>query len=473
MSFKFLVRRRLFASVFFVLCSAALLTLSYINHSLSFAKRSEPKSEVAKPSLHRSWRVNGPSDDWIPFPNPHCSGLHELSAPCIRDRQISKLQANYTNLVLAEEIIYRPFRIGIPGFVNEESKNHWLEGGYKLERMRISGDLRWATYPTWYGQNFVFENGRYAEYPKPDEWTDQACMGGAESVLPFFNTTAPSPYEPPPEFDTIVIATVPDSWSWQHFLDRATIVYNQAMLSIPHEDREKVVVVSGHQSLSKFVNEIYSRIGAAHVHDRERVTARRLVFSCRAPLIHPFSTQRLHDVLGVRTHPEQGSIPIEDRKVILMIPRKDDADQLNEGRRVLNQEAFDNATRALLERRGLGEEYVIFNRESYPDLQSLIDFMSMKVRAIIAPHGGGLYNARFAPAGTLVLEFMPSTRWEACFWEQTRMSEQNYFVYTAKAENELQDMTLEHIEQIIEMLDKNLGKEPEQPLVMWYDRAVE
>jgi hypothetical protein len=162
------------------------------------------------------------------------------------------------------------------------------------------------------------------------------------------------------EEDILVIATSPDSWSFQHFLDRVANTWHQAIISLSPLEVKSATVVSG-GSPRGTVNEMYSVMGVSkHVHNKLHVSAKKVVYSCRTPLIHPFLYHRISESFGADVY----EIPLEKRKVVLYLPRGR-GDEANGGRRVVNEEDLLNSLETLLDKRGKGEELVVFDRRAY------------------------------------------------------------------------------------------------------------
>ncbi|KAK1930200.1 hypothetical protein P3T76_014433 [Phytophthora citrophthora] len=92
---------------------------------------------------------------WAPVIATKCvHGMDGRSAPCVKE-------ADRTNLVEAQELLYPAFRLKLPTFSNAKMKAKWLSQGPHVERMRVSEDLLWAEYPPFQGQNMVFSNAVY------------------------------------------------------------------------------------------------------------------------------------------------------------------------------------------------------------------------------------------------------------------------------------------------------------------------
>ncbi len=134
-------------------------------------------------------------------------------------------------------------------------------------------------------------------------------------------------------------------------------------------------------------------------------------------------------------------------------------DASNGGRRIENEDMFFQGLRKLLRQRKRGEQLVLFDRRKFNSIAEVSSYFSQNVSAIIAPHGSALHNARFASAGTLIVEFMPKGRFQPCFWEQARLMDQNYMVYMADSLNSQHDMKIDDIPKVLRKVNSMLGKE--------------
>ena len=248
----------------------------------------------------------------------------------------------------------------------------------------------------------------------------------------------------PDAHEAILIATTPDSWSWQHFLDRVTTLWAQALLVMDTSIISEVEVVSGRQP-QKIVGQLYDILGMKHLHGVKEIKARQLFFPCRTPLIHPYSIRKINKLLGVKSY------PLEQRKVVLVMAREG-----NMARKIVNQDDFNSKVVALLDSRNKGETLVSFKINAFEKIEDIIKYISENVRMIIAPHGGALYNARFASSQTAILEFMPRGRFAPVIWEQSRLLDQNYNVYFVDSLDKVHNMRLDNIDEITAWIDSIL-----------------
>ncbi|KAJ7868749.1 hypothetical protein B0H14DRAFT_304211 [Mycena olivaceomarginata] len=175
---------------------------------------------------------------------------------------------------------------------------------------------------------------------------------------------------------------------------------------------------------SKTVNELWSRMGYPedHVlHEKSKMAAERLIFTCRAPLIHPWLSLKSLKLLGVpRTSPSTST----RNKVVYM--SRSHGGAANPGRRVVNEEAVLRGITAFLDERDNGEELVMFNPDNFQNITQLFAWFSENVIAVVGPHGGAMINHRWANRDILVIEFMPADRIAMMNYEEALLLSQTY-----------------------------------------------
>eukprot|EP00879_Flechtneria_rotunda_P031088 GHRR01033932.1.p1 GENE.GHRR01033932.1~~GHRR01033932.1.p1 ORF type:complete len:187 (+),score=18.43 GHRR01033932.1:324-884(+) len=130
-------------------------------------------------------------------------GMPAEAAPCL----------NYSNLKAAEEIVYPDFRIRLPNFV--ETRHRQLLK-FLTKRFRHQGD--WAYYLNQHGRNLVFTNTSYQMVPPP-KWlpNNEHCMGGKLARHAQFAQASSITQN---THERVMFAASPDSYSFQHWLDR-------------------------------------------------------------------------------------------------------------------------------------------------------------------------------------------------------------------------------------------------------------
>jgi capsular polysaccharide biosynthesis protein len=133
----------------------------------------------------------------------------------------------------------------------------------------------------------------------------------------------------------------------------------------------------------------------------------------------------------------------------------------NAGRKILNEAALLDAIETLLVERGQGEELLIFDEAEFGSFAAAAAFLHANVRAVVGPHGGGLYHHRFAGPDTLVLEFQPETVHEAMFWEEAPLLSQVYRPMSFPVADGQTDFDV-GIEAVIEVLAERLGRRDER-----------
>ncbi|EJD38873.1 hypothetical protein AURDEDRAFT_91769 [Auricularia subglabra TFB-10046 SS5] len=404
-------------------------------------------------ALYTAQHQNAPSSRWAPMVLSSCTpNMHPYHAPC--------MAATHPKVAYGEELVYPDFRIREPVFAPLRFASDRPEWQALLNKVRdrtaLCPDDQWACYRGISGQNIIVANSTYAGIPRPDMWTEQTCMGGASSIVglkydPNAARLGPAEYDKQFPTDRLVIATSPDSWSFQHFLDRVTHVLVQGA-HLNQGVHPEVVVGRRPPTAVQQMWEMLGFKASADIHyNGGHVTAKSILFSCRAPLIHPYTSFRTLEAFGLI----EPDVPLTKRKTIMYCSRTTGKDIKNGGRRVLNEAELLNAIRALLSERGQAEDLVIFNQEDYGTQPELMRWFHNNVRAIIGPHGGALFNHRWTGPNTLLLEMMPASYTSLMFWEEASILGQVYanMILPANGTNFDAD-----IPAVIEILREHLGK---------------
>ncbi|KAE8881005.1 hypothetical protein PF005_g14611 [Phytophthora fragariae] len=412
-------------------------------------RRNATVTVTAKPKLLHidDLALSDSYQHWAPVIVSECvHGMDGRAAPCIKE-------ADKTNLVEAQELMYPAFRLKLPTFTDATMQSKWLSGGLHVDRMRISEDLQWAKYPTFQGQNMVFANAMYRGDPPPDIWSDKGCMGHDVSHASFMQAPNSSELENATTVDTLVVATSPDSWSFQHFIDRVAVVWSQAQLVLPQIEKNDTIIVTGKTPRDAIVNEVYQVMVGQHLHEPKLVAAKRLVFSCRAPLIHPFTTQRITENILQELPPPQ-NVAEADRNIILFLSRSRGGEAANGGRKILNEQQLFDAISAQLNASGRPEQLVYFKHDEFNGLENVATFMRDRVKIMIGPHGAAFYNSRFAQPRTALIEIVPDPKqfFVPCFWEQARLLGQDYSAHVGNTQNEENDMIVDEVHDVVRLV---------------------
>lgn len=131
-----------------------------------------------------------------------------------------------------------------------------------------------------------------------DTWSPESCMSNLVSTSPI--EPIPNKSEAKSLLPTVTIALSPDSYSFQHHLDRVTHIIAQGVHLLYRSDAE-AYVVTGRRG-SKTVQRFWELLGYddEHVlHKKEGVEAETMVFSCRAVLIHPWLSLKSLELFGI------------------------------------------------------------------------------------------------------------------------------------------------------------------------------
>ena len=312
-----------------------------------------------------------------------------------------------------------------------------------------------------HGQNLVFGNASYKGLPAIDSWTSNSCMHPEVSHRAFgTEAAAEGAAAGGMEFPSISIAASPDSWSFQHFHDRVTHIILQGK-HLTHADTR---YITGREPVSDVVTALWDKLvpdaDNRVVHTSAQswpIHAKELIFSCRAPLIHPWFAQRLAEEAGVIKWQK----PLLKRKTVLYCSRArgKGGRMQNGGRSFTNDNEVIAALETLLTIRGQGETLEVFDTSRWNgDFDSMIKHFAGDIRAIIGPHGGALVNLNWAPRDTAVIEVMPSDFFSLALYEHASTLGQTYGFMQSPSVNPRNDMTVD-IPELMGLVDSIIGKE--------------
>lgn len=124
-------------------------------------------------------------------------------------------------------------------------------------------------------------------------------MSSLVSTSPIQPITARDAGAPPP-LPMVTIALSPDSYSFQHHLDRVTHIIAQGS-HLFYGTASDPYVVTGRKG-SKTVQRLWELLGYDKEHvlyGKEGVEADTMVFSCRAVLIHPWLSLKALEFFGI------------------------------------------------------------------------------------------------------------------------------------------------------------------------------
>ncbi|KAJ7736291.1 hypothetical protein B0H16DRAFT_122446 [Mycena metata] len=448
-------RRPYFVALVGGLNALAVISLYIIynerRHSVTFSP-----DTIAPTSFSDALRLSAldhPNNSWIPLALSSCVfGMPTHYAPCAA--------RTLPNLLYAEELIYPDFELREPYFAKEEHRQRWRAyAGSDVEfRQRAALNNGWVSYKGQAGQNIVFHRVKYEMGSfGADTWAAQACMSGLVDT---------SPIQPLTDADramkvlpSALVALSPDSYSFQHYLDRVTHIIAQGLHLVRGATTPYALTGRAGQ---KTVRQMWSQMGfpESHVLHSKPVAAETMVFSCRAVLVHPWLSSRTLELLGV----ERTSPPSPTRNKVVYMSRSDGR-AANGGRRVVNEEAVLRGITELLTGRDKGEELVVFNPDDFTDVKELFAWFAANVIAVVGPHGGAMFNHRWANQDILVLEFMPTTRIAVMIWEEASVLSQIYAAIVVEpTEKDGSDMVID-VADVVSLLGQHLSvAEGEDPL---------
>jgi capsular polysaccharide biosynthesis protein len=245
-------------------------------------------------------------------------------------------------------------------------------------------------------------------------------------------------------------------------MDRVTHIVLQAEHLITNE----TVALAGAPPQSQIVKDMWDvimpskKINFSWRH--QEVAVSELIFSCRAPLIHPFHSFLFQERLGVIP---KGGLSMDEaakqaaqRKVIVYTPRGRGHER-NKGRSVINEEELINRLRRKLKERGRGETLVEFdNYEHTPTLEAAIKFFK-SVRVLVGPHGGALYNFHFMQPMSSVIELVKDNHAAAMFWEMSSVLGMRYSVVLGRDKEK--DIEID-VDKVIERIEQELDTTQDQ-----------
>eukprot|EP00882_Tetradesmus_deserticola_P030933 GHRQ01034947.1.p1 GENE.GHRQ01034947.1~~GHRQ01034947.1.p1 ORF type:complete len:251 (-),score=102.83 GHRQ01034947.1:63-731(-) len=219
--------------------------------------------------------------------------------------------------------------------------------------------------------------------PKPT-WSSTCCMcegvpAGHAQFAQQGSFTAGSDVQ-----EEVMFAATPDSNAFQHWRDRTALMLTQAQhLLTP---RTKFIAelprdhtVSAHWRLLGNITDdrlLYPRA----------TSARRFIYSCDTPLLHPYLVQRMSETMLAAAGLDPRGVPWEQRKVVLVIGRNKDAGVRNgHERRWNNYDACKPKLKARLQQRNQGERLVEWDLSKFGSLQDIMRFWNTEVGCVMSP----------------------------------------------------------------------------------------
>ncbi|PBK99769.1 hypothetical protein ARMGADRAFT_918272 [Armillaria gallica] len=398
-----------------------------------------------------------PSTPWAPFSLSNCTfGLPPYYAPCVAQRLPKQV-------LYAEELLYPAFEIRQPYFATLDHRAQWRRAVASISDRGVLQPNNWVVYKGQSGQNFVFENVTYLSPKLYDRWADDACMaklGSSEGIQPFDASEVVARPNPPTIYGTAMVALSPESYAFQHHLDRITHIIVQG--SHLTYGRETPYVITGRQG-NGFVKQLWKGLGFddGHVLYRARkdILAERMIFSCRTVLVHPWLSLKTLEAFGIDYMKQSAT----RNKILYMSRSNRHTHTRNAGRRVLNEPELLSAIETYLTERGKGEEVVIFSEGMLDNVPEFFKWCNENVMAVIGPHGGAMYHHRWAARGTLVIEMMPTSYTSMAIFEEASVLSQTYAALVVEPSSQGGTNMIIDPEHVVLLLRRYLGVPMRRP----------
>ncbi|CAF4428666.1 unnamed protein product [Rotaria sp. Silwood2] len=300
-----------------------------------------------------------------------------------------------------------PFYISLPNFSDDEARNWFYSSSYykayskkcPLGSCEEKGFFFNDTKEHLSVNIFLVKNGLYLNDECGYNYRDDAIQ-----------RTFKNSDEVTVIYDKAILYTVPDGWSFQHFLDGIGPKLSHSRSYLQKYPDAKVIILQGVR-FDRSVKEIWSMLGVEeseriiHYTRDMKIGAHLLINPCRTPGIHPrlWQDARLMywSISGI---PNPSS---ESKRNNLIYIQRTGTNAMNSGRLILNEEPFIKVLRDYCSKHSLN--YVQYDHSKDKDhIRSRIElFYNAKV--IIGVHSGALSNMNFAQSGTTIIEIMPYT----------------------------------------------------------------
>ncbi|KAK0491801.1 hypothetical protein EDD18DRAFT_1334635 [Armillaria luteobubalina] len=405
--------------------------------------------------------------DFLPMSGDYALARSTAWVPLSLSECTAVAQRLEQNVAYAEELLYPSFKIRQPYFASNAHKERWGDIAMGIKERGVLQNDGWLVYKGQSGQNFVFGNISYRHSGGYDSWSAGSCMSDLVSS-DAFKTYDPLELlgrsNPPTIYRNAMLATSPDSYSFQHYLDRITHIVSQATHLIDGSDLP--YVITGRQG-NQFVQQLWERLGFDNRHVLHSIStdiyAESMIFSCRAVLVHPFLSLKTLEAFGIDSMKESSTRNKASSSVSIMYMSRSNDRAKNGGRRVLNESELLDAIRVLLRERGKGEEIIVFDETQYSSASDLFGYFNKNVLAVVGPHGGAMHHHRWAARGTLVIEMMPTTFTSMAIYEEVSVLSQTYAALVVEPSSPGgRDMIVDP-EDVTKLLREHLGVPMRKP----------
>ncbi|CAF3498192.1 unnamed protein product [Rotaria sordida] len=274
-----------------------------------------------------------------------------------------------------------PFTIALPNFPDNEARDWFLNTTYYKRYSKQCPNDACQTNGFFYNDSKEHLNVHVALINNGVYFDDACGYNYNETALRriFVSTNYVSVV-----YDQAIIYTVPDGWSFQHFLDGIGPKLCHSRIYLDKYPNAKVLILQGPR-FDQSVKEIWALLGVnesnriIHYHRSMKVGAHLLINPCRTPGIHPRLWQDARSITP--------------------------ANAKNRGRLILNEKLIIELLRIYASKHSL--TYVQYDHSKHNDHIGKQVELFYNARIIFGVHGGALSNMNFAPSGTIIIELMP------------------------------------------------------------------
>ncbi|CAF1513838.1 unnamed protein product [Adineta steineri] len=302
-----------------------------------------------------------------------------------------------------EEISYtlEPFTIALPHFSDNEARNWFFNTTfYKRYSQQCLHDECEK-----YG--FLFNDSKehlniHIALVNNGVYYDDACGYRYDEAA--LRRTFVAPNHVSVVYDQAIIYTVPDAWSFQHFLDGIGPKLVHSRRYLDKYPNAKVLILEGPR-FDRSVKEIWALLGVnesnriIHYNRQMKVGAHLLINPCRAPGIHPRLWQDARSMYWSLIN-----LPKPKSNLLIYVQRTS-TNAKNPGRLILNEKPVIELLREYAVKNSL--IYVQYDHSQQNDYIGKQIELFYNARIIFGIHGGALSNINFSPSGTIIIEIMP------------------------------------------------------------------
>ena len=315
-----------------------------------------------------------------------------------------------------------PFTITLPSFLDAEARDWFLNTTYYKKYSTQCPNGACQTNGFFYNDSkehldvhvTLLKNGVYF---------DDACGYNYDEAA--LRRIFLSPRSVSVIYEQVIIYTVPDGWSFQHFLDGIGPKLSHSRTYLDKYPQAKVLILQGprfdrsvkemwallgefsHRSERTSLNSELSGVNESnriiHYHRSMKVGAHLLINPCRTPGIHPRLWQDARSMYWSAADLSRSKSVLSKSNLIYV--QRTAANAKNGGRLILNEEPMIQLLRTYASKHSL--TYVQYDHSKHDDHIGRQVELFYDARIIFGVHGGALSNINFAPSGTIVIELMP------------------------------------------------------------------